>query len=81
MNKILCITLIHINALTKMKTNRLKAAIESKLKARTTEQLKNDAISAMAEDSHGANLIFVTALNILESRLSPEEYTNFENSL
>lgn len=61
--------------------SRLREVIKTKLSARTIEQLKNDARVAMGQDSHGANLIFVTATNILEERLSESDYKAFEDSL
>lgn len=62
-------------------TNKVKEAIVAKLKTRTTEQLKNDARAAMESEQATAGLIFVFALQELESRLSAEEYAHFENNL
>lgn len=65
----------------KTTTNTLKAAIEAKLATRTIEQLKNDAKASMKSDDYGANLIFVTATSLLESKLSESDYKAFEDSL
>jgi len=59
----------------------MKAIIESRLRTRTTEELKNDVREAMKSTEDGANLIFHFALNVLEERLSAEEYSQFEESL
>ena len=59
----------------------MKSLIENKLKARNTEQLKKDIIEAMNSDDKGSTLIFTFALNVLEERLSEEEYIAFEESL
>jgi hypothetical protein len=59
----------------------MKDLINKKLNQRTTEELKNDVkVSINSEDST-ANIIFVLALNILEERLSQEEYEKFEETL
>lgn len=65
----------------KIMTSKIKEALESKLKTRTTEQLKNDARAAMESVQATANTIFVLALAELETRLSAEDYTKFEESL
>jgi hypothetical protein len=59
----------------------LKKVIESKLNARTNEELKNDVKEAMNSEEEGSTIIFTLALNILEDRMSEEEYEAFEESL
>jgi len=55
--------------------------INAKLATRTNEELKNDVKASMISTDSSANLIFVLALNILEDRLTTEEYSKFEDSL
>jgi hypothetical protein len=55
--------------------------INAKLATRTNEELKNDVKASMISTDSSANLIFVLALNILEDRLTAEEYNKFEDSL
>lgn len=62
-------------------TTSIKSIIENKLSSRTIEQLKNDVKVAMTSEEEGSNMIFVIAMNILESKLSESEYANFEESL
>ena len=59
----------------------MKNAIVTRLEGRTTEQLKSDAREAMLSTDEGANIVFVLALEVLESRLSGEEYQAFEQGL
>ena len=59
----------------------MKNLIKSRLEKRTNEQLMNDTRVAMDSNDEGSNLIFVLALNILEDRLTNEEYVLFEESL
>jgi hypothetical protein len=65
----------------KAEQNNLKVAIETKLKTRSIEQLKADVIAVKNVDDYGSNIIFVTALNILEERMSESDYKSFEDSL
>lgn len=65
----------------KENNKEMKNLIENKLRARTTEELKSDIKVAMNSNEEGSTIIFVSALNILEERLSQEEYEKFENSL
>lgn len=53
----------------------------SKFAERTTEQLKSDAKAAFRCTEKEAILVFVLALNELETRLSDKEYRDFENSI
>ena len=55
--------------------------IKTKLATRTNEELKNDVKASMISTDSSANIIFVLALNILEDRLTTEEYSKFEDSL
>lgn len=55
--------------------------VKEKLEKRPTETLKKDVIEAQNSDQHGSNVVFVAALQILEERLSKEEYQKFEDSL
>ena len=55
--------------------------INTKLATRTNEELKNDVKASMISTDSSANIIFVLALNILEDRLTTEEYSKFEDSL
>jgi hypothetical protein len=55
--------------------------VKAKLENRTTEFLKRDVIEAQKSEQHGSTIVFVAALEILESRLSKEEYEQFEASL
>lgn len=59
----------------------MKTIIENKLKGRTTEQLINDVKVAKDSIEEGSNIIFCLGLNILEERMTEEEYEKFENSL
>jgi hypothetical protein len=59
----------------------LQTVLESKLKTRSTSDLKNDIITAMDSTDENSNLIFVFGLNVLEARLSEKEYELFEDSL
>lgn len=56
-------------------------AIIKALATRTTEQLKKDCIVAMNSIEEGSALVFKACLDILEERLSVEEYQSFEDSL
>ena len=55
--------------------------INTKLATRTNEDLNNDVKASMISTDSSANIIFVLALNILEDRLTTEEYSKFEDSL
>ena len=55
--------------------------IKTKLATRTNEELKNDVKASMISTDSSANIIFVLALNILEDRLTADEYSKFEDSL
>jgi len=59
----------------------LQTLLESKLKTRSTSDLKNDVKQAMNSKDENANLIFVFGLNVLEERLNESEYECFEESL
>lgn len=59
----------------------MKAIIESKLKERNTEDLKNDIIEAMKSNDKQSIIVFSLGLSVLEERLTPEEYELFEESL
>ena len=59
----------------------IQTILENKLKTRNTNDLKNDIKIAMNSKDESANLIFVFGLNVLENRLSENEYELFENSL
>ncbi|MGK0447020.1 MAG: hypothetical protein ACJA2M_000791 [Polaribacter sp.] len=59
----------------------LQTVLESKLKTRSTSNLKNDIKTAMDSTDDNSNLIFVFGLNVLEARLSEKEYELFEDSL
>ena len=59
----------------------LQTILESKLKTRSTNDLKNDIKIAMDSTDDNSNLIFVFGLNVLETRLSEKEYELFEDSL
>ncbi len=59
----------------------MKEIIENKLRQRTTEQLKQDIKVAMNSTEEGSILVFSLGLNVLEERLSTEEYDQFEESL
>lgn len=55
--------------------------IDEKLNARSTDELMADIRAAKESVEEGSTLIFCRALTVLENRLSPEEYTKFEDSL
>jgi hypothetical protein len=59
----------------------LQTILESKLKTRSTKDLKNDIKTAMDSTDDNSNLIFVFGLNVLETKLSEKEYELFEDSL
>lgn len=59
----------------------MKNEIENKLRIRTTEELMQDIRTAKNSTEEGSTIIFCLALNVLESRLSVEDYSQFENSL
>lgn len=55
--------------------------VKAKLEKRSTEFLKKDVVEAQKSEQYGSTIVFVAALEILESRLSKEEYEQFEASL
>jgi hypothetical protein len=59
----------------------MKNLIESKLKERTTEQLMEDVKVAKNSTEEGSITVFCLALNVLEERMTEEEYRKFEDSL
>jgi len=59
----------------------MKNLIESKLRARTTEQLINDVKVAMNSEDEGSIIVFSCGLNVLEERMTESEYEQFEDSL
>lgn len=59
----------------------LQSQLQGKLNERSTSDLKNDIIVAFGSEDENANLIFVLGLNVLEERLSKEDYEKFEESL
>ncbi|CAB4183652.1 hypothetical protein UFOVP1106_36 [uncultured Caudovirales phage] len=59
----------------------MKNEIENKLRSRTTEELMQDIRTAKNSNEKGSTIVFCLALNVLESRLSVEDYVKFENSL
>ncbi len=58
-----------------------KNLIESKLRERTIEQLKEDIRVAGKNEEEGSNIIFCLGLNILEEKINEDDYTKFEDSL
>lgn len=63
------------------KQTTMKNLIESKLKERTTEQLMEDVRVAKNSTEEGSTTVFCLALNVLEERMTEEEYRRFEDSL
>jgi len=62
----------------------LKAAantIKEKLSKRSIEELKNDVREAMNSEEQGSTLVFSIGLDVLEEKLDPQEYSEFEESL
>lgn len=59
----------------------MKNLIETKLAERTTEQLMEDVRVAKDSTDEGSTTVFCLALNVLEERMTEEEYQKFENSL
>lgn len=55
--------------------------VKAKLEKRSTEFLKKDVVEAQKSQQHGSTIVFVAALEILENRLTKEEYEKFEDSL
>lgn len=55
--------------------------VKAKLEKRSTESLKKDVVEAQKSEQHGSTIVFVAALEILENRLTKEEYEEFEASL
>jgi hypothetical protein len=74
---ILSLTLASSNTNTKI----MKNAIETALRSRTTEELKNDIIIAMKSDEEGSVIVFSIGLSVLEEKLTEDEYQKFEGSL
>lgn len=63
------------------KNNTTRNLIENKLRERTTDQLMQDVRTAKHSAEEGSATFFCCALNVLEERLSEEEYIKFENSI
>lgn len=55
--------------------------LKSKLQNRSTEDLKKDIKEAMLSDYESSIFIFSAGLDVLENRISKEEYELFENEL
>jgi hypothetical protein len=59
----------------------MATSTKNKLSKKTTDDLKKDVVSAKESDVFSSMRIFIFGLEILEKRLSGDEYKLFQESL